>query len=306
MTEPTATEPTATDGQGACVEAVEAEGPTEAEWVSKRFGPPPPHPARIYDHWLGGKDNFEADRRIGEQIAELAPWVRSGARGNRSFLTRAVTYLAQAGVDQFIDVGAGLPGTGNVHEVAQRINPRARTVYVDNDEIVLVHARALLATDARTIVVGGDVRDPQAILADPAVCGHLDLARPVAALFLAVLHFIRTDEDPQRIVAAFRDVLTPGSFLAISHVADLPSSLQDPDRAAVTREAANLYEALVSPFTLRSPEQIECLFAGFDFVSPGLVPAHLWRPTRERPGPPIPILAGVGRLCATPISSSRP
>lgn len=255
-----------------------------------------PHPARIYDHWLGGKDNVEADRRVAEQVAELAPWVRAGARGNRAFLTRAVSYLARAGVRQFLDLGAGLPSAGNVHAVAQRVDPSARTVYVDNDPIVLAHARALLATDSLTVAIRGDVRDPESILACPDLRGHIDFGQPVAVLFLAILHFVRAEERPGGIVDAFRDALTPGSYLAVSHVADLPDSGEHPGRAAATREAAELYDALVVPFTLRTPEQISDLFTGFDLVPPGIVPAHRWRPNRRRPGPPTPVLVGVGRL----------
>ncbi len=264
-----------------------------------------PHPARIYDYWVGGKDHFAADRRIGAQVAERAPWVISGARGNRAFLARAVSYLAESGVDQLLDIGAGLPGVGNVHEVAQAVNPSARTVYVDRDEIVLAHARALLARDARTIAVGGDARDPGAILDHPDVRAHLDLDRPVGVLLVAVLHFITADAEATRITATLRDRLAPGSHLVISHVADLPDDRDRPERAEATRAAAELYDSLAAPFTLRTPEQIAALFDGFDLVPPGVVPAHRWHPHRGRPGPAIPVLAGVGRL-STPVTLPGP
>jgi S-adenosyl methyltransferase len=254
------------------------------------------HPARIYDYWVGGRDNFAADRQAGAQVAELAPWVVSGARGNRAFLGRAVSWLAETGVVQFLDIGAGLPGAGNVHEIAQAVNPAARTVYVDNDELVLVHARALLARDARTVAVAGDARDPAAILADPDVRSHLDLGRPVAVLLVALLHFIVDQAQAAGIVASLRDRLAPGSYLAISHVADLPDAVQRPGRAAATRAAADLYDSLASPFALRSPEQITALFDGFDLVPPGVVPAHLWHPRRGTPGAAIPVLTGIGHL----------
>jgi hypothetical protein len=264
------------------------------------FEPTLPHPARIYDYWVGGKDNFTADRRVGAEVAELAPWVISGARGNRAFLGRAVSWLAEAGVDQFLDVGAGLPGAGNVHEVAQAVNPLARTVYVDNDDVVLVHARALLARDDRTIAVSGDARAPWTILDDPAVRAHLDLNRPVALLLVAVLHFIVSQEQAAGIVAAFRDRLAPGSYLVVSHVADLSDTIEHPERVAATQAAARLYESLAAPFTLRRPDEVVALFDGFDPVPPGIVPAHLWHPHRGRPGPAIPVLAGIGHLSDIP------
>jgi O-methyltransferase involved in polyketide biosynthesis len=254
-----------------------------------------PHPARIYDYWLGGKDNFAADREVAEKVAQVAPWVISGARGNRRFLTRAVRDLARAGIRQFLDVGSGLPSSGNVHEVAQGVDPACRVLYVDNDPIVLVHARALLAGDERTVVVAGDARDPVGLLADPVVRGHLDWSRPVAVLFVAVLHFLDGDE-PARILAQVRERLVPGSYLVVSHVADLPDTVEGPDRAAATKAAADLYAGLAAPFVLRAPEQVAALFTGFDLVEPGLVPAHRWRPDRDRPGPPVPVLAAVGRL----------
>jgi O-methyltransferase involved in polyketide biosynthesis len=279
------------------------------EWGDAVFPPPPvisaprgndvdihqPHPARIYDYWLGGKDNFAADREVAEKVAQIAPWVISGARGNRGFLTRAVRYLARAGIRQFVDVGSGLPSMGNVHEIAQAVDPACRVLYVDNDPIVLVHARALLAGDERTVAVAGDARDPVGLLADPTVREHLDWSRPVAVLFVAVLHFLDGDE-PARILTQVRERLVPGSYLVVSHVADLPDDNTGPARAAATRAAVNLYEDLAAPFVLRTPEQVASLFAGFDLVEPGLVPVHRWRPERGRPGPPVPVLAAVGCL----------
>jgi SAM-dependent methyltransferase len=253
------------------------------------------HPARVYNRWLGGKDHFAADRAVAEQVARIAPWAVTGARANRAFLRRAVSFLAGQGITQFVDVGAGLPSAGNVHEVAQRFQPDARVCYLDNDPVVLAHARALLA-GGTTIAVAGDARDPQAILADPEVGAHLDFQLPVAVLFIAVLHFLRAEDDPAAVVAAFRDVLAPGSFVVISHVADLPDGHAESERAQATREAVKLYEELTAPFVLRTREEIAGLFAGFDLVDPGLVPAHRWRPDRRRPGPPVPVLAAVGRL----------
>jgi O-methyltransferase involved in polyketide biosynthesis len=175
-------------------------------------------------------------------------------------------------------------------------------VYVDIDPVVLTHARALLACDDRTTVVAGDVRDPDAILTDPVVRAHLDLTRPTAVLMVALLHFLDDQEDPAGVVAAFRDALAPGSFVAISQVADLPDSLvDDPGRVLATRQAAKLYQELATPrFTVRSPEQIAALFDGLVLVEPGLVPVPAWRPPRARPprarARVLPVLGGVGHL----------
>jgi O-methyltransferase involved in polyketide biosynthesis len=263
-----------------------------------------PNAARIYDSWLGGKDNFGVDRRAADEVAQAAPFVVEGARVNRAFLRRAVAHLVHAGIDQFLDLGSGLPTSPNVHQIAQRINPDVRVVYLDRDPVVLVHARALLSHD-RTSVVAGDVRDPHAILADPEVRAHLDLDRPVGLLLVAVLHFVTEQEDPSRIVAAFRDALAPGSHLVLSHVADpgdreRPDGLRDPARAAATRHAAQVYESLAGPFALRTATEIEALFDGFELVPPGVVPANQWRADRRRPTRAVPILAGVGRLPEKP------
>ncbi|MDQ1250657.1 MAG: hypothetical protein QG597_5036, partial [Actinomycetota bacterium] len=186
-------------------------------WVPPEIDTSKPHPARMYDYWLGGKDNFAADRVAGDAVTRVAPFVRDAARGNRAFLARAVTFLAARGVDQFLDIGAGLPAAGNVHEVAQRVNPAVRVVYVDNDPVVLCHAQAILATDDRTIAVGGDLRDPGEILTCPQVRAHLDFTRPIAVLLVAVLHFVPDDEDPRGILASLHDALPRGSYLVLSH-----------------------------------------------------------------------------------------
>jgi hypothetical protein len=259
-----------------------------------------PNAARIYDSWLGGKDNFGVDRQVASEVAQAAPFVVEGARANRAFLRRAVTHLARAGIDQFLDLGSGLPTSPNVHEIAQEINRDVRVVYLDRDPVVLVHARALLARD-RTIAVAGDIRAPHAILTDPEIRVHLDFDRPIGLLLVAVLHSVTEQEKPAQIVAAFRDALAPGSYLVLSHVADLgnqerPTSVPDPARAAATRDAARVYESLAGPFTLRTQTEIEALFDGFELIPPGVVPAHQWHPGRRRPTRGVPILAGGGHL----------
>jgi hypothetical protein len=193
-----------------------------------------PNIARIYDYLLGGKDNFEVDREVALHLAEVQPLVVAGVRANRAFVRRAVTFLAELGIAQFIDLGSGLPTEDNVHEVARRVNSDARVVYVDSDPIVLVHGRALLEDNRRTIVVEGDIREPERILADRQVRGLIDLEQPIAVLCAAILHFVGDDADPAGIVRTFADVMAPGSALVISHVVDDG----DDRRAAAIREGA--------------------------------------------------------------------
>jgi SAM-dependent methyltransferase len=264
-----------------------------------RFDPSRAHPARVYDCLCGGKDHFAADRQAADQVRRAAPWAVEGARANRAFLTRAVTHLARTGLRQFLDIGSGLPTAGNVHQIAQRITPDARVVYVDCDPFVLAHSRALLA-GRNTIAVAGDARDPQAILTDPDVRAHLDLDQPVAVLFVALLHFLLPEDDPGGVVATVREALAPGSHLVISHAADLPDAQQPPGRAEATRAAAEVYQQLTAPLTVRTPCEIQALFAGFDLIDPGLVCVNQWRPTRSRPSRPVPVLGGVARLGARP------
>lgn len=250
-----------------------------------------PNVARIYDAWLGGKDNLAVDREIAARIAEMQPLVVTGARANRAFVRRAVRFLAASGMDQFIDLGSGLPTGENVHEVVNRVNPGARTVYVDNDPVVLVHARALLADHARTIVINGDIREPGKILADTALREHVDFARPVAVLLAAIMHFVPEADRPARIVATFREVMVPGSALVITHVV---GDGRDNDQDVATRAAAQVYSETTAPFEVRSREQVAAWFEGFALVPPGLVDAGAWR----RAGPrakAAPIVAGVGR-----------
>lgn len=247
--------------------------------------------ARVYDALLGGKDNFAVDRNAAARLVEAQPMVVAGVRSNRAFLCRAVDCLARQGISQFLDLGSGLPTARNVHEVAGRANGNARTVYVDNDEIVLLHARALLADHGRTLIVDGDLRDPAAILADPGVRGHLDFTRSVAVILGAVLHFVTDEEDPAGIVATFRDAMAPGSALVVSQVVD------DGDGAvsAATRKGAQVYAETTAPFFLRSREQVAAWFEGFSLVPPGLVDADNWR--RIGTGrATAPIVAGIGVL----------
>jgi S-adenosyl methyltransferase len=249
------------------------------------------HPARIYDYYLGGKDNFRADRETAEQALAATPSVREMARQNRAFLQRAVRFLAgEAGVRQFLDIGTGLPTQGNVHEIAQAVNPEARVVYVDNDPIVLAHSRALLDAP-NTAVVLGDLREPGEILEDPAVTKLIDFHRPVAVLLVAVLHFIRNAEDPVGITAKLRTAMAPGSHLVISHgTTDVQQAQPD-----VADKVVQAYQRSTAPVTLRSREEIERFFGDFELVDPGLEQIQSWRPDGPVPAVSGGIYGGVGR-----------
>ncbi|MFC4534679.1 SAM-dependent methyltransferase [Sphaerisporangium dianthi] len=238
--------------------------------------PSVPSVARIYDYYLGGKDNFASDREAAEQIIGILPNVRDIARENREYLIRTVTYLAGQGVRQFLDIGAGLPTQRNVHQVAQELAPESRVVYVDNDPIVLTHARALLAENDRVIAVGADMRDTEGLLAIPEIREHLDFSRPMAILMLGVLHFIPDDAEAMKIVTVLRSALGRGGHLVISHgsVGDI-----DEDRS---REGQRVFSRTAIPgVTSRSPEQVRAFFEGLELVDPGVVPLRDWRPELE-------------------------
>jgi SAM-dependent methyltransferase len=231
------------------------------------------HPARVYDYWLGGKDNFPADREAAEEVAEALPTIKRSARANRAFMVRAVRYLAaEAGIRQFLDIGTGIPTSPNVHEVAQEIAPDARIVYVDNDPIVLVHARALLTShpDGRTDYLDADVRDPDKILEGAAAT--LDFRRPVALLLVATLQYVADADDPHGIVARLRAALAPGSYLVISH----PTRDVQPERIAEAAKVMN--RLLAAPYTPRTREEITRFFDGLELLPPGVVQTTAWRP----------------------------
>jgi SAM-dependent methyltransferase len=230
------------------------------------------HPARMYDYYLGGKDNYAADRSAAEEALAVAPELRAIARANRAFLQRAVTYLVKSGIRQFVDIGAGLPTQRNVHQVVQETDPDARVVYVDNDPIVLAHARALLcdSDNGRTRVVQADVGHPQRLLGDPQLRAVVDFAQPMAMMLVSVLQFVPTS-DPESIVRPLRDAMVPGSYLVVSH------PTQDFRRTAVLR-VADTYNRAKAPAVPRTGREIQALFGDFELVEPGLVQAPLWRP----------------------------
>ena len=244
--------------------------------------PPPsidtsvPHPARMYDYFLGGHDNYEVDRDAAEHVIAVVPEVLAMVRENRAFLGRAVRFLARQGIRQFLDIGTGIPGPGNTGDVARALVPEARVVYVDNDPIVLVHASALLAghDPLRTTVIEADLRDPDTILGHPATNAVLDFDQPIAILLVAVLHFIMDDENPAALVDRLKRVMVPGSYLVVSH----GTSDIDPERAA---EAVSTYNQGGARIVARSGAQIRRFFEGLEFVEPGLVQLPLWRPDGE-------------------------
>jgi S-adenosyl methyltransferase len=248
-----------------------------------------PTTARMYDFWLGGHDNFAADRTAALAVSEAAPEAPLLARENRKFLRRAVRYLAEAGISQFLDIGTGLPTQGNVHQIAQAINPDARVVYVDNDPMVLAHSRAL-KTGGNTMVIEADLREPQAILDHPGTRKLIDFSQPLAVLLVAVLHFISDDDDPSAIVGAIRDALPPGSYLVLSHVTG------DIRRESAAKAAVH-YKKVTSGATLRGQEEIVRFFAGLELIDPGVVQVPHWRPDGPEPADAsnVWILGGIGR-----------
>jgi S-adenosyl methyltransferase len=231
--------------------------------------PETPSVARMYDFFLGGTDNFAVDRRAAEEVGRALPGVADVARSNRRFLRRAVRYAAERGVEQFLDLGAGLPTQGNVHEVARSVHPGARVVYVDNDPVVTSHGRALLTGDGHAAVVEADLRDPAAVLGDPRVRDLLDLGRPVCVLFVAALHFMPDEEDPAAVVGRYRDAVPAGSHVVVSHAA------VEEQR---NREVGDAYRSTSAPFVARTREQVKALLDGLEIVAPGVVRLHEWRP----------------------------
>jgi hypothetical protein len=238
------------------------------------------HIARVYNFWLGGRDNYASDREAAEEVITAYPTILASVRAQRAFLGRAVRYLVvQAGIRQFLDIGTGLPSADNTHEVAQRAAPESRVVYVDSDPIVLAHARALLTSSPQgaTHYVDADLRDTGKILEQAAEV--LDFREPLAVLLIGVLHCIPDADDPAGIVAALVEAMPPGSYLAIAHPAN------DIHVSQVSTAAGRLNPLMAEPVTLRAHDQVERFFAGLDLVEPGLVQLHRWRPGPEGPVP---------------------
>jgi hypothetical protein len=250
------------------------------------------HIARVYDYWLGGKDNYAADRKAGQAALDAFPYIAAGVRANRAFLARVVRYLAgEAGIRQFLDIGTGIPTANNTHEVAQSIAPGSRVVYVDNDPVVLAHARALLSSspEGATAYLDADFRDIDTILADAS--HTLDFSQPVALMLIALLHLVDDDAEPHGTVAKLIDAVPSGSYLAISH---LSSDIMATPARTVAHDL--LRELMHEKQTLRNREEVATFFGGLEMIEPGLVPITQWRPDTEAEAKsPTALWGGVAR-----------
>ncbi|MFI7549288.1 SAM-dependent methyltransferase [Micromonospora sediminimaris] len=242
-----------------------------------------PSIARVYDFMLGGKDNFAVDRAVAEHALRITPDGPQAGQANRAFLRRAVRFLTEQGIGQFLDLGSGLPTQGNVHQVALRHDPQARVVYVDNDPIVLAHGRALLADAGTATVVQADIRSPEAILEHPEVRRFLDFERPVGLLLFAILHHLTDDENPKAVAARLIDALPSGSYVAISHFRD-PGD-RHPDASRKAREVERIFNESLGTGRWRTDEEILSFVEGLEVAEPGLVPVAAWRPDPDETAP---------------------
>lgn len=251
-----------------------------------------PSVARIYDYLLGGKDNYAVDRAAAAQFIELVPEVPRIARSNRQFLARTVRFLAQAGIRQFIDLGAGLPTSPNVHDVARSVIPDARVAYVDHDPVVLAYGNALFATDDGVIVVDADARKPGAVFADPGLAELIDFSEPFAVLLLALLHFVPDEDDPNGMVAGYRDRLPPGGYLVVS-----VGSSEEGLAGDGNEKLRELYRTAGTPIVGRSRQEVMAWFEGCELEEPGLVQLPEWRPDNwaEARTTKVHLLGAVGR-----------
>ena len=248
------------------------------------------HPARVYDYWLGGKDNFAADREAGELALQAYPQLAEAVQSNRAFLARAVRFLTGAGIRQFLDIGTGIPSVNNTHQVAQGEAPDSKIVYVDNDPIVLLHARALLRStpEGACAYLEADLRDPDDILARAAQT--LDFSQPVALMMLAIMQFIADEEDPYALVSRLMAALPPGSYLVLAH----PTDDFNPNRQGESIQRYN--ERVAEQATLRGHDETARFFAGLELVEPGVVAVAKWRPHSDvEAGRPSSMWCGVAR-----------
>lgn len=253
-----------------------------------------PSVARVYDYWLGGAHNFAADRAVGQRALEFMPELRNVILNHRAFLRRAVRYLLDRGVRQFLDLGSGIPTVGNVHEIAHAADPSAKVVYVDMDPVAVAHSRSLLSSEEWVTVLQADVRDPATVLASTEVNDLLDFDEPVAVLMIALMHFVSDDEDPLGIIGGYRDRLAPGSFLAISHAGYEPE-----EETEAYRSTRAMYDRNVTPMTYRNKAEFTRLFEGYELVEPGVVRLPTWHPESPDdlgdPDRPFPGFGAVGR-----------
>jgi SAM-dependent methyltransferase len=243
------------------------------DWVPLGIDTNVPSMARVYDYILGGAHNFAADRQVGSQIEKLVPGLPSVARLNRRFLGRAVSFLMDQGIRQFLDIGSGIPTVANVHEVAQERDPAARIVYVDKDPVAVAHSQLMLADNENAAIVQADMRDPEAVLSSPDVRRLLRFDEPIGLLMLLMLHWVPDEDSPEKLVAHYRDALPPGSFVAMTHVAkDQIDESVDKAADVVNRSKS------ADQMHMRTQDQVSALFDGFSLVEPGLVGCGEWRP----------------------------
>ncbi len=253
-----------------------------------------PNPARMYDYFLGGFHNFAIDRAAAEQMRAVIPDTPFFMRTGRAFLRRSVTFLVEQGIEQFLDLGSGIPTVGNVHEVAQAINPAARIVYVDVEPIAVRHSETILQGNHNATVIQADVRQTDLILNHPKTMSLIDFGKPVGVLISNLLHFLTDDEEASQMVRTYRDAVVPGSFLTISHATAEHYKQEDKERGE------QVYARTTTPIKTRTRAEIEVFFEGLELVDPGLVFVPLWRP--EGPDdllldqPDVAsVLGGVGR-----------
>ena len=242
-----------------------------AAWVPAEVNVEIPSVARMYDYYLGGMHNFAVDRQMADAGAAIWPDLPLIMRANRAFLRRAVRHLCAAGIDQFLDIGSGIPTAGNVHEIAQAVNPQARVAYVDIDPVAVAHSRAILAGNPHATVTQADLRDVDRLLANPDITTLLDFDRPIAVLVVAVLHFLPDSANPAGVLARLHDAVAPDSYLAVSHFSNEGPAEQVEQLLAMSRRTP-------TPLTLRSKTDVSRLLEGWDLIDPGIVYLPLWRP----------------------------
>jgi hypothetical protein len=260
----------------------------DANWIPDEINVEVPSAARVYDYLLGGGHNFAADRAVGEVVLKVQPQGRQIAASNRAFLSRAVRFLADQGIRQFLDLGSGIPTVGNVHEVAQRANPEARVVYVDYDPVAVAHSQLMLRGNDRATVIDADLTQPEQVLNSPDLHKFIDFDEPVGLLMVAVFHFVADDKHPSDIVAKYRSVLPGGSYLALSH---LTADQMPGESDAVVEAMRNSRD----PMYFRPYDDVVRLFDGFEMVPPGVVTASQWHGDASDAGSQEGVYAGVGR-----------
>lgn len=249
--------------------------------------------ARMYDYFLGGAHNFAVDRELGDRVAAVNPGVAAWARGNRAFLTRVVRHCVQQGVRQFLDLGSGIPTAGHIHETARELAPETRVAYVDFEPVAVAHSQELLADVPGVSITRADIRDPHSVMSAPTVTEIIDFTAPVAVLMVATAHFIADRDDPQRVLAEYRDALVPGSYLALTHGS---TDYDDPALVEQFTQAVAVYRDSATPVQLRGRDDIRGLFGDLELIEPGLVDIAHWAGTTDSEDETVPPLGTYGAL----------